>query len=94
MARSVSLKELDDWLNKPEIKRLTWFLGDGGPWGGDGSPAVKYFDFCLDTRTYDVWSITARSFIPDTTVRDDNEKDDKTILDLMEDIIKKHVEEQ
>lgn len=94
MARSVTLKELHDWLNKPEVKKYTWFMGDEGAFNhnNDGLPVVKYLDFCFDTRTYDVWSITIRSFIPETTVRDDDSDPRETILDVLEDKIKEYLE--
>lgn len=54
---------------------------------------MKYLDIVIDLRTYDIFSITARSFIPETTVRDNSENDGKTILDLLEDKIKEYMEE-
>lgn len=99
MARSVSLKELHEWLNKPEIKKYTWCLGKGGAFsscarGEGGSPVMKYLDICMDLRTYDIWKITARSFIPDTTVVDTTEEDGKTILDLLEEEIHKYINKE
>ena len=94
MARAVTLKELHDWLNKPEVKKFTWYHGKEGAFhpSNDGSPVVKYLDLCFDTRTYNIWSITIRSFIPDATVRDDDSDPRETILGILDDKIKEYLE--
>lgn len=58
MAKSVTLTELDSWLNKN--KHLTWLIGKGGGFDSRNKEAkalVKYIYPSFDTRTMDIFAM-------------------------------------
>ena len=63
--RSVSLKELNDWIK--ENAHLTWLMTAGGPFSKEGrekggAPYVKYIYPSFDTRTMSIFHIKTDRF--------------------------------
>lgn len=82
MAKEVTLKELNDWIQK-NLHR-TWFRGQKPGSLEDWTMEMKYIRFNLDTRDMKIFSLTTRGLGKEITVdfRDDDK--DWTILELLE----------
>ena len=83
--RSVSVKELTDWIDKN--KNHTWSFND--PDYLDKTLRMKYINFSIDTRDMNVWMLTIRGIGDEFYVRDDNKEDGKTILDAAQEFLDK-----
>ena len=83
MARSVTLVELDNWLNKN--KHLTWFIGQGGGFDSRNEKAkslIKYIYPSFDARTMDIFAIEVTGVTNFTISSSDDFKG--SLIELME----------
>lgn len=79
--RGVTIQELTKWLRKNEHR--TWAFENFGKKGS--TLEIKYLDFSIDTRDGMIWRVAIRgSGADEVAIRDDNERDKKTILDKLE----------
>lgn len=76
--KAITLKQLNEWLNKN--KGYTWFLGEGGGFQPENRPLIKYFDFVLDTRTMEVFCIKFRLLDTEMVLSTANQSLNETVL--------------
>lgn len=77
--RSVTLKELADWIDKNQ--NHTWNFER--PNYQESDLRIKYLDFSLDTRDMTVWRVETKGAGKDLFFRDDSDKGE-TILDALD----------